>query len=383
MKLTVFAPTPDGGHPAYVAKFLAGIQNCCPELEIVWPTRTDFRDDIDVDSRIATPAVIARMQPKTELSNLRWIAERLIPTRRHDFGFLRWYGKQAGGELVLIEEIQRYTLPLFVALCRAKRAAVVVHLHNVRRHDYSENLLSKVDEKLTMWALSRADAVLVHGEQNRDKLAKIAPGVRPERVHAIAHGVATRIGTSPTPVPSTLTFAFLGVNRPNKGLPTLVSALRLSGLPARLIVAGTTNADFIEATASALGELPDVVWENRFLSDGELDTIIRGATAVVLPYENFEAQSGIANLAIENGVPLVTSDAGGLPDVVNTFNAGIAVPAGDPSSLARALVEISEPATNSRFRLNIFERRFTNTWDEVGCAVMDVLRSARQEERRA
>jgi glycosyltransferase involved in cell wall biosynthesis len=45
-----------------------------------------------------------------------------------------------------------------------------------------------------------------------------------------------------------------------------------------------------------------------------------------------------------HGVPVIASDVGGLPEIVETGNGGWLVPAGDPTALARAItVAASDP----------------------------------------
>jgi glycosyltransferase involved in cell wall biosynthesis len=45
-----------------------------------------------------------------------------------------------------------------------------------------------------------------------------------------------------------------------------------------------------------------------------------------------------------HGVPVIASDAGGLPEIVEAGNGGWLVPAGDPAALARAItVAASDP----------------------------------------
>jgi glycosyltransferase involved in cell wall biosynthesis len=49
---------------------------------------------------------------------------------------------------------------------------------------------------------------------------------------------------------------------------------------------------------------------------------------------------GLAALeAMAHGVPVIASDTGGLPEIVDAGNGGWLVPAGDPAALAQAIVE--------------------------------------------
>ena len=60
------------------------------------------------------------------------------------------------------------------------------------------------------------------------------------------------------------------------------------------------------------------------------------ADLVLLPYDRFEAQSGVGATAVSFRKPLIVSDAGGLPDLVEDHR--FVVPASDSTSLAHAVV---------------------------------------------
>jgi glycosyltransferase involved in cell wall biosynthesis len=102
--------------------------------------------------------------------------------------------------------------------------------------------------------------------------------------------------------------------RPKKNLGVLVQAVKrlvADGYPGRLILAG---ADL--GVAPALAALaPGLPLElTGFISDAELDALIRGAEVVVVPgfYEGF----GLVALdAMVRGVPTVLARAGALPEV--------------------------------------------------------------------
>src|SRR5436309_14519330 len=80
-----------------------------------------------------------------------------------------------------------------------------------------------------------------------------------------------------------------------------------------------------------------VAFEFRFIPDAEIATYFAAADVVLAPYR-IEAQSGVALTAFHFGRPVIASDAGGLPEIVDGNN-GIVVPSEDVSALARAVDE--------------------------------------------
>jgi glycosyltransferase involved in cell wall biosynthesis len=137
-------------------------------------------------------------------------------------------------------------------------------------------------------------------------------GVASERIRVIPEAPALAFGSLPAPEGPYL--LAVGDLRPKKNLEVLVRAfgeLHARGLPHRLILAGADLGQGATLAALAAGaplELPG------FVSDAELDALIRGAAVVVIPgvYEGF----GLAALdAMARGRPTVLARAGALPEV--------------------------------------------------------------------
>lgn len=74
--------------------------------------------------------------------------------------------------------------------------------------------------------------------------------------------------------------------------------------------------------------------EEGYIPDSKLDALLRTHTAVVLPYLNFSAQSGVLNVALAYRVPVVVSDVGALGETVRQFGIGTVVKPGQPAHLA-------------------------------------------------
>jgi glycosyltransferase involved in cell wall biosynthesis len=72
-----------------------------------------------------------------------------------------------------------------------------------------------------------------------------------------------------------------------------------------------------------------------------------GALNVFIMPSRSEAWGMAALEAMAHGVPVIASDVGGLPEIVEPDNGGWLVPAGDPAALARAIME----AASSPYRL--------------------------------
>jgi starch synthase len=210
-------------------------------------------------------------------------------------------------------------------------------------------------------AYEAADAIVaVSGGMRRDVLAAY-PAVPPERVHVIHNGIDT---TLYRPDPGTDVLAKHGVDpdRPyvlfvgritrQKGVPHLVrAAAKLD--PGIQLVLCAGGADTPELDAEFRGLVADlektrtgVRWIPEMLPRAEVVQLLTHAAVFACPsvYEPL----GIVNLeAMACGTPVVASDVGGIPEVVDDGRTGLLVhydeddAQGFEAGLAAALNEVA------------------------------------------
>ncbi len=168
---------------------------------------------------------------------------------------------------------------------------------------------------------------------------------------------------------------FIGRPVHEKGAHLLVQALplvRAMGIEAKLVIAGGGGRGHLEALASALG-----VWEHMYfagrVSDGDRDRLYKVADAACYPslYEPF----GIVALeAMAAGVPVVTSDAGGLAEVVEHNVTGTLTFAGNVESLAWGIQHALRDPEHSRWMADNARKRveYVFNWDRIAQQTKDV-----------
>jgi glycosyltransferase involved in cell wall biosynthesis len=329
------------------------------------------RADLDERARVvgAGQETVLPAFPAVRRSRVRRALDLLTLWRRPEFAFLRWH-REVGAPDVLVEELPRLTHGVLIRRLRRRGVRVVVHLHNVRRHDDSGRWWDRLEARHLGRSLRAADLVLVHGHASRSLAARlyglgslgvVPHGIRPRRLDAL-------------PVPVDSEILLFGVNRGNKGLATLVDALELLPHPPRLVVAGETPERERPTTAELLARLGEVRWIDRFIGEDELRPLTATATAFVLPYLGFEAQSGVLHLAIETAIPVVVSNAGDMAEVVTAFDLGLVVPSGDAQALARAIEEVADPARNAHWRASMLAAQARLGWPVAARALADELR---------
>lgn len=242
----------------------------------------------------------------------------------------------------------------FCAVAAAFRIPYVFHLHSGEFPAFFSDVCGPAAQRWVRYILRRAAAVICLTKTWHAFINEIEPLAR-----------ATVIG-NPVPVPGRLTplrdpprsVLFLGRLREKKGVFDLISAMPivLAVCPQlRFILAGDEDAEWVLAEAKALGvahalELPGWIGGERKRA------YLTQADIFVLP-THFEAL-GMANLeAMAMGIPVVSTNVGGIPDVIDHDISGILVSPGNTEALAAALIALgSNKELRERLRCAAFEK---------------------------
>lgn len=152
---------------------------------------------------------------------------------------------------------------------------------------------------------------------------------------------------------------FFGQVRPYKGLGVLLRAfesIEAEYPRARLLVVCSGS---LRGYGSLLSRLRNVEVHRGWVRYEEIAMWLRRATCVVLPYVG-ASQSGVAPMAMAEGVPVVASDVGGLSEQVKDGSTGYVVPPGDEGALAEACLKVLKSPEEAR-RLGQEGRRYATT----------------------
>lgn len=158
------------------------------------------------------------------------------------------------------------------------------------------------------------------------------------------------------PAPERGSYAlYFGQLAAHKGVRTLLRAVReVPDLPLRIGGEGP-DRPVLEGMVRDLG-LQQVSFEGH-LTGEPLQALLRGASFVVVPSEWYENSPLAVPEAMVLGKPVIASDIGGLPELVNDGEDGFLVPAGDPQALAEALRRMQrDPALAARLGRRARER---------------------------
>jgi glycosyltransferase involved in cell wall biosynthesis len=170
----------------------------------------------------------------------------------------------------------------------------------------------------------------------------------------------------------------VGVLAPHKGQDVLLDALARVGEGWTLTLAGsrTTDPAFAARVAAAAGPFGDRVRLAGVLDGGDLDRAHRRAGVLVAPSRTESFGMAIAD-ARRRGMPVIATEAGGIPEAVAGGGA-ILVPPGDPVALADALRRwMTDPALRARLRVEALRARaLAPRWADTVARVDQALAAA-------
>ena len=225
-----------------------------------------------------------------------------------------------------------------------------------------------------------ASAFVIHSESDREPVsAHYRVGSRPCMVIPVGpmdHHAAKPYGDERPTIAEraapreALNLLFFGLIRPYKGLEDLVQAF--DGLDDQemdgywLTVVGETWEGW-NLPVTMIENSPyrhRITLVNRFVDDDEVVDHFANADAVVLPYHRSSASSP-AHVAMSNGLPLIITAVGGLPEAVKDYGGALLVPPQDPLQLRAAIRQLP----------GLHGKRFDDphSWNRTAAAYQDLF----------
>lgn len=173
---------------------------------------------------------------------------------------------------------------------------------------------------------------------------------------------------------------FFGFIRKYKGLMTLLEAfpalVKEFGGDLRLIVAGEFYDDRSEYDEfiSASGVEDKITIVDSFIPNEDVGYYFGAADAVALPYSS-ASQSGIAQIAFGYGTPVISTEVGGLPEVVTHKETGLLCPPDDQEALKETILEFYRLGDSIPWAENIERDKARFSWDNLLDAIEEFAES--------
>ncbi len=281
------------------------------------------------------------------------LEEKLVTRVRRN---LTWYnplswimeGVQAKGQLLHAQWWSPPLVFIYLFICiifKIRKRPVVLTVHNILSHEKSffYNMCSRV-----LFIFS--DHFIVHSTANRERLIECFR-INDERITQIPHGpLSFSAGDRLTReearkqlgiVPHGPAILFFGAIRPYKGLDIALDAFARvikEVSDTRLIIAGRLWEpwDKYQKIIDENGLSNRVDKYLHYINADDVAAFFYASDLVILPYLEFDSQSGVGAAAMAFNKPMIVSDTGGLPELVNDQKNVIRP--GDAESLAMRII---------------------------------------------
>ena len=280
--------------------------------------------------------------------------------------------------------IFKYWMPFFapcfgvIARVAKKRSGckVLFICDNVLPHEKSP-----LDRALTSWLFKAGDYFIVQSKSvEKDLLSLLdAPSYKfvPHPVYEIfGKGVEKSAARRKLGIRDDEKVAiFFGYVRKYKGLHILLDAVASipAGLNFKLVVAGEFYDDerpYREQIAR-LGIEDRVKLFSDYIPNEDVALYFSASDVVVLPYVD-ATQSGIAQIAYNFEKPVITTNVGGLAEVVIDGRTGIVIPPNSPEKLSAAMARFFDEGLGESLAAGVAEQKKLYSWDNLVNAIEEL-----------
>ena len=183
---------------------------------------------------------------------------------------------------------------------------------------------------------------IVQSKKVEEEIIEFCPGVS---VKKLFHPLYTKYGElknkseckTQLKLNKKFVILYFGLVREYKGLDILIKSvekLKLLRNDFSVIAAGESYGDSskLENLISDLNISDVFEWQNKFISDDDISTYFSACDIVVLPYRS-ASQSGIVQIAYHFNKPVIVTNVGGLPEMVEVGKSGYIVNPENPEEL--------------------------------------------------
>jgi len=114
-----------------------------------------------------------------------------------------------------------------------------------------------------------------------------------------------------------------------------------------------------------------VIMSNDFIPDSKVANYFNAADVVVQPYKD-ATQSGVTQIAYHFEKPIITTNVGGLAEIVPDNEAGF-VTAPDVTEIQQAILRFYQENKSREFEANVKKLKLRYSWDNMLKAIDEVM----------
>jgi len=244
--------------------------------------------------------------------------------------------KRFNPDIVHIQENSDWRILLIACLLGFDK--IVLTVHDVVRHPGDPNNFMDVLSRLFR---KKVRKIIVHGNYLKEQMLLKSRKFR-NKIHVVPLGIFLlykKLDDKSVKEEENSILLFGRVSK-YKGIDVLIESAPLIAeeIPDIKIIIAGKGEDFSKYE-TLMSNKSYFEIHNRFIGDREIPQLFRRASLVVLPYIE-ASQSAVIPIAYLFGKPVVASNVGSIPEVVDNGKTGIIVPPNDPRILADAIIKI-------------------------------------------
>ena len=313
--------------------------------EFLFPGKSQYLENVEI-------------KPKKywidSINPISWIkASNYLSNREYDLIIFRFWNPFFSLALGTIAKIIKI---------KSKNTKMISLCDNIIPHE--KILLSKV---LIKYFLKKLDGHLIQSNQTKDELIQIVQKPIYEKCfHPVYANYPQKINKDlareKLNLKSKNIILYFGLIRNYKGFDILleaVSILKKSMKDFHLLVAGECYVDEkVYTTLINNLEIEEyITWHNRYIPDIDVNKYFAASDILALPYRS-ASQSGVAQLSYFYDCPVIVTDVGGLPEIVEEKKSGFIINSEDPDELASVLLKYL--GTNQIEKMSNFIKEYKN-----------------------
>ncbi|MCF6271310.1 MAG: glycosyltransferase [Melioribacteraceae bacterium] len=283
-------------------------------------------------------------------------------------------------DILIIKHWMPFFAPIYGTIARIVRnngtTKVVAVCHNIIPHEKKPG-----DKALTKYFFSAVDYFITLSKSVEEDLFKLYPNAKHKCLfHPVysnfGNSVAKEVAREKLNLNDSKVMLFFGFIRDYKGLDTLLQSIALikDKMDFTLIVAGEfySNEEKYISLTNELG-LNDVVkYFSDFIPQNDVTYFFSACDVVVLPYKS-ATQSGIVQIANNFNKPMISTNVGGLPEVIEDGRTGYLVEKENPRQLADAILKYYDGNKEAKFVENILSESDKYSWGEFVKGMMELV----------
>lgn len=341
----LFTPGPMGGAERIVLHGVKSLrdQGINVELWVIRETRAP-----SVTLAFLSEAVTLDINPKV-FDSMKVYDHQLLKTLRSNF-------LSAAPSII---HAHGFKAAFYGKLSKPPKSKFILTHHGKTGHTLKVKVYEFIEDQI----MKRSHAVIAVSVPM--KTAMIRSGVIKEKIHVVNNFMTSPVTINVEKISGHVNLLFVGRLSPEKGCELLIKAMKLLSVDEfSLIIVG----DGVER--QSLEKLTQKLSLQKMISfvgfQNNVSTFMASCSALVMP----SYREGLPLTLIEataTGLPVVASNVGGIPDLVQDGKNGYLVSPGNAELLAQALRDLKSnykmlKAESERIKVNVLKRYSSQTW---------------------